>query len=1027
MVWQAPEPAVAVLRRLEGAYAPAVPGEVRNARESVAALEFLLRFTTLLAVCTLRSAGVEEFGPGRSPGYRDWEESLVALSRDTREVTENGLVVARVRSAVEDLVRLHGEGPGKDVPFAKFKLLRDHLSHAGPVGAAWEKLVDAPVRRLWDVVADGLADARIEIEPGSPEGRPVLVHGSERVQLFPFFYASKDGSWQVFSGFNGQKPSYMSFGPAKWTLTYAVSADTVGWLETLVKKPGPRDRARKTFLEHVVADLQPFREKHLPVKVEDAPPSLGDTGFAITWSQAASSGPEERNDRFRTGPDERREWRSGTDTWVSYRTFLRTIANLPVAARRLQWEMEELEDRLRAEEKDQLNWQSEVVLRPATVVVKDFGSRGAEPPAQPFNELIDHLDNNIGVEQAQTLLYFVNGEAGIGKTRAMLTVALERAAELAEVSDPGDIDRPLLLYIQSTGRVLKGLTEAVNHATSETRNLPAGAVKTLCRNGVIALLVDGFDELIGGAGFDDAVGDLLPWLKDLGGRGILVVSARSSYYENQFRESLRKAERIGDTVRHRIAEMQKWGREESRTFLTDNGVPASRLSGISKDDWELLGLPFFARSFVELARQGSDMSGGSSDLMGHLVAGYLVREEDKLRDPANGNAPMLTREQISQVFEHVVDFMVGNKEREVDLDSLEWSAAMVLGVDDPKELEEDYAHLRKRLSVLCGMTAQARPDDEGGRRFAFQHELFFDYFLAQLVIGNIRRGDNRSVQRLLCAVEWRSAMTRRVAAEIGSDELVDVVRDFDPASADRVSAAGRDMAARNLGSLWSASMRATSQAPEYGIKGATFSGPVDLGQSTELRTELVGCYLPALAVPSGRNWNVSLTNTVVRVLTVPQTCTDLSGLQGVRHHDLRELHLGGRASYYRRPEILHALRKLNAGVVDAGVQETVTPVAVDAAVYFLQHIDFGAIGPMTLQSGNYLPDDQRLKWIREYQAEWRPFVDALIEEGLATSETLSASGNRKVRIKLQVRAARILDRDSEDSKVRDFWEGRASA
>ncbi|MFJ8438848.1 hypothetical protein [Kitasatospora griseola] len=100
------------------------------------------------------------------------------------------------------------------------------------------------------------------------------------------------------------------------------------------------------------------------------------------------------------------------------------------------------------------------------------------------------------------------------------------------------------------------LTAARDHAAPETRNLTYSVVETLCRNGVLALLVDGFDELVGGAGFNDAVGDLQPWLTTLNGRDVLIVSARSSYYENQFRESLRRAEELGERVHHRIAEIR---------------------------------------------------------------------------------------------------------------------------------------------------------------------------------------------------------------------------------------------------------------------------------------------------------------------------------------------------------------------------------------------------------------------------------------------------------------------------------------
>ncbi|MGW7595046.1 hypothetical protein, partial [Streptomyces rubiginosohelvolus] len=85
----------------------------------------------------------------------------------------------------------------------------------------------------------------------------------------------------------------------------------------------------------------------------------------------------------------------------------------------------------------------------------------------------------------------------------MLSAALHRAAEVASGDQVDGV--PLFLYIRSNGHVLENLVEVVNSAVATTRNLTDLAVKALCRNGVMALLIDGFDELLGGAGFNDAV------------------------------------------------------------------------------------------------------------------------------------------------------------------------------------------------------------------------------------------------------------------------------------------------------------------------------------------------------------------------------------------------------------------------------------------------------------------------------------------------------------------------------------------
>ncbi|WP_431985563.1 hypothetical protein [Streptomyces griseoflavus] len=1010
---------------MESAYAPTVQGRPRSARDSVAALEFLLRFTSLLAICTFRSARMPTPLVHRSPGFGYWIDVLRELSRSPSAATVNEATAARVQDTVRALLRLHDDGPGKEVPFANYKTLRDHLSHSGPVTPGLDEQVDSLVGKFWDVMADCLSAAQVEFERDGSERHPVLTWGSDRVNLFPFFYVSKDGAWQIFSAFNQKKPSYVCFGNSEKSLTYPFSQETATQLGMLLRKRGKKDSQRNTFRDSALKDLEAFKEKGSDLVAHDPTAERYDQelgGFAIQWSQAVSAGTEDRRDYFRIGQDNRWEWRTDDGKWVSYSTFLRTIANLPVAARRLHWNLKDLEKRLAHDEKEQLGWECEVKLRPAMVTLRGSAHRG-DPQSMRFEQLIDGLDDEVGAEREQTLLYFVNGEAGIGKTRAMLAAARERAGELAKETDPSRIERPLFLYLRSNGRVLESLDEAVNNATSETRNLPDPVVKVLCRNGVIALLIDGFDELLG-AGFQDAISALNPWLKELDGRGALIVSARSSYYENQFRESLEKAEEVGEKVRHSVAQMEKWTPQEVRQFLTESGVSEAEIKRIRQEDRPLLQLPFFARSFIEMVHQGTYAAHDFSNLMEVLVENYLAREEGKLDFGEEADRAILSREQIGEVFEYVVDFMVGNQEREAGLDELELSAAMVLGTEVDEQENKTHAHLRNRLQVLCGIEVAGTSGDRNGHRFRFQHELFFDHFLAGLAIGYVKRGELHSFHRLMRALEWRSATTGRVAREIGPDELSAALSGFTPQAegpgADKLG----ELGARNLGSLWAAVIHTTGRMPESGIKDVTFTDPIDLSRAPDLRSEFVRCSLSALTLPPGSDWELSLEDTTIRTLTTARDCTDLSRLKGVRHRDLIEFHVSGRASCYRRPEILESLRKLQAGVVDDEADQTMEPPAVEAANHFLKNIAARMAGPLTLHAGNYLPDDQRLDWVRDYEGEWKPFVDALLATDLASSKSFSASGKKKIRIRLRIGARRILAKSSDDPRVQDFWRRR---
>src|SRR5690606_788660 len=177
----------------------------------------------------------------------------------------------------------------------------------------------------------------------------------------------------------------------------------------------------------------------------------------------------------------------------------------------------------------------------------------------------------------QSRSYFVSGEAGIGKTRALISTALNRArlVEAEEAGDAPPLRHPLFLYVRSTGQVLNSLTTVVNDAVTTTRNLNEKSVQTLCRNGLIALLVDGFDELLGGVGYDDALGSLRPWIEALGGRGVIVVSARSSYYLNQYRSSLKLNQNLA--VEHRVAEFQRWSDPQIKEFVEAHGLEVDHL------------------------------------------------------------------------------------------------------------------------------------------------------------------------------------------------------------------------------------------------------------------------------------------------------------------------------------------------------------------------------------------------------------------------------------------------------------------
>ncbi|MGW7351329.1 NACHT domain-containing protein [Streptomyces sp. NPDC054784] len=998
--------AVAAFRRMEDLYAPRTPGVARSVQESFSALDFEARFLALLALSTARASGLPHVPLGRSPGLGEWISLLRDLRARLRE-TPAGSPGRRVGRALTDVLDRYDEGiPEAPPELRATKHLRDHVSHGGALPDGLSPVVDALVRAVSGIIAECLSPARLTFtDEGSGERRPVVVWDDTAVPLWPFMYAKADGSWYVFARYNGSRPDYLAFGAESYR-SCPDDGELVAALDLLLRSKREPDDPREVFRAEVAGDLGVFADVVGTPEYFDHP-----HGFGYEWGKSVSEGTQLRRDYFRVGPDGH-EWRDGQD-WVPYRTYLRKLSNWPIVASRLRHKLEEVERRLAREESEQLGWQPDVGShREAVVEVTEYD--GGNPRRKSFPELIDAVDEDLGVETGQTRVFFVNGEAGIGKTRAMVKAALNRARTVED----GQGDSPLFLYVKSTGRVLDDLDAAVDHAVALTQNLTAERVKVLCGKGLIALLIDGFDELLGGAAYSDAIDSLQEWLDALGGRGVLVVSARSSYYMNQYRSSVQRASKATSaSVRHSIAQVLRWGPADIVSFLGDYGVPAARFEALPAGDRELLGLPFFARAFAEMCRSGDyeapDTEGPS--FTERLLNHYLAREERKLAYQSESESALLDRHELRRTFEHVAEIMVDGREREIDSGDLEFAAATALAIDDLGDREG----LQERLQVLCGLATES--EARGPVRFRFQHEVFFDNFLAGIVARHLRAGRLAAFQRLLSRSEWRAGTVSGVVAAVDPELLTAALADVRLPTL-QSGTAFRDTAATNLGAMWTEVVRTTSEMPDCPIVEAVFAGPLDLGHAKVGTAHLVNCRVESLTLPAGAGWRLQLDGTKVKKIMASAEQTDLSGLGGVRHTDIMELLLRPSSFLYRRPDILDALRARGVGMVDAPPKESVdeVPVRVEAARHYLKNLVEYASSTLILKE-NHQPDDHRLKWTQEYPDEWRPFVARLISTRLARKEKFSAKGSSKIKLRLQFGAANILDEANDVPQVQEFW------
>ncbi|GAA4911906.1 hypothetical protein LX16_2490 [Stackebrandtia albiflava] len=1001
---------------MEAAYAPAGDRQ-RSVHECFSLLDFQLRFLTFLTVAAVSAEGLVAAPVRRSSGLGEWIRYLRRSAKQLVNYPSASATATAVRRAVVEILSFYDGGlPDAPPGLQNVKHLRDHISHGGPLPTdlreidTLKDLVNAASKTIAKCIAS--AELRMDSDDQSRSlKRPVLIWEEHEVPLWPFFYVTVGNEWCVFSSMRGADLKYLCFGGSRGSLKPTEEQLSVAIEPFLEGKQGAKDATLTQYMKDVEKDLRGFADDDAELICLDS-----DQGFEFYWSKATGegTGTQLRRDYFRLGPENARQWRA-KDAWVPYSKYLRELANWHVVATRLRQRLEQIESQLVGEERETLGWISSEPgnTRMAKVVVSDMdGSNRGSP--RTFAELIGEVDEDLQANRGQTQVVFINGEAGIGKTRAMVDAAKSRAQEVEGAIDQGnDTNLALFLYVRSTGQVLDSLPTVVSSAVASTRNLTDAGVKALCRNGLMTLLIDGFDELLGGAGYSDAIGSLRPWLNELGGRGVVVVSARSSYYMGQYRSSVERANEQGmELVRHRIAEVQRWSDEDVLAFLADYNVPSKRFESLSEHDRRLLGLPFFTRVFAEMATSSEVNHNSNESLTERLLNKYVEREERKLT-MGQEDTTLLTSAELRRTFEYVAEFMASSAEREADISELEIAAESAIEV----ELNTpERRQLKQRLPVLCGLAAAS--DDISTSRFRFQHELFFDQFLAGAACRYLMTGQEKLFQTMLGESHWRSATVAAVVAGAGTERIRKAIG-YRPRAGVR-----NDVAATNMGALWSMIIKNAGEIPVSDLNGLTFTDHLDLSCVRFSKLRMVDCRLSSMSLPELPGWELQLNGTKIKKIEVTGHPSDLSRLRALQHADLAELQLPNEV-HYKKEAILEVLHRYGAEVVDG------TPLGVGspseevlAARHFLSNLARRVEKSVILRRDHQPEDDVRLKWTRVYGRDaWRKFVNGLVLAELATLDNFSASGEPKIRLRLKCSATTILANDEAQSKVQEYWKG----
>ena len=463
---------------------------------------------------------------------------------------------------------------------------------------------------------------------------------------------------------------------------------------------------------------------------------------------------------------------------------------------------------------------------------------------------IDVLTNLLDrADESSTRVIMITGGAGAGKTRVLKELVRRHAHSYLH----GRSLR-LLFYVDAQGRSLARLNEALATELQDLRvRLTYHSVAVLAQLGILVPVIDGFDELLGVSGYDDAFSSLSGFLERLEGEGQLLVSARSVYYEEEFLARTGSLSVSGEQAwSHIPVRVREWEEGDQKTYL-DMWVNQKELAddeatllqervkeAFSDDNRDLASKPLFFTRVVQFLERDPSFSSGE-DLLGALVKEHLTRErKEKLLD--RHSSPLLTERQIDRLMRELAQEMWNQETRELDSRSVREVAEYVVETEELDVLSETAKQvIVERMPTLALLATSDTTATRSG--ISFEHELFFFYFLARSMVSEFK-AENRDVRLTLSRSAMPEDIADRVALELCTSNGP-LTRDRLQQLLDRLSRSGTTEWRRTTQVRENAGLLAMALIREYAGSGKN-PQPVD------------GCTIRSVVFPGSHLRNVKL-------------------------------------------------------------------------------------------------------------------------------------------------------------------------
>ena len=686
---------------------------------------------------------------------------------------------------------------------------------------------------------------------------------------------------------------------------------------------------------------------------------------------------------------------------LSYRSFMADLADVRAVARMI----------LQA---------SEPAFSIATRARRDDSENAssAPDPAPAVDLLADLLEHENGTA---TRVIMLTGAPGAGKTHILRELVRRQADKYVR----GQTTR-LLLYVDAQGRALARLDEAL---ATELQDLKVGltyhSIPVLARRGLLVPVIDGFDELLGVSGYDDAFSSLAGLLEQLEGQGQLLVSARSVYYEEEF---LSRADDGKQSWEHIPVRVLDWEEDDQRNYL-DRWAVEERLSEESaaalrkrigsvigeEENRDLTLKPLFFSWAVDLLNRNSSFSVGD-DLLRQLVDDYMSRErEEKLLD--RRSRPLLTERQFERLMLELAEEMWNQDTRALDHRSVREVAEYV--VADEGLPEDAKRVVMERMPSLAFLSQGVAHKPGTG---SFEHEMFFFYFLGKAIAARLA-----SVDGDMRIVLSRSALPEDVAIRVEKELSADAqerLREL----LDRLVDAGRrewhrTMQVReNAGLLIMALFRARGEVEDCTVEAVVFPG-----------SSLAGVRLTRCAFNGVTVRRTDLTSTQFMDCTAeemyflePLVRPEATRLQldGLKVEQVSGIRVRDKEPDYDPSEIERVLGKCGTPLVPEASR-----FAPDAEVAPVYRKLVERLTRVYRRANPVYVDEDELPVLFKH-SEWPTVERLLVAHGLVEKETPPQRGRPTTALRRRFLPAELMSglnaNADVDERIRAFWRALAS-